>query len=106
MCSALWGALLDFTLEDTMKKLLSASVLGIALLTGSMAVAKPALNVGGKHPNLQAAQRLVEQAYEKITAAQKANEYELGGNAAKAKDLLEQVNNLLKDAAKVANEKK
>jgi hypothetical protein len=47
----------------------------------------------------------VEQAYEKITAAQKANEYQLGGNAAKAKDLLEQVNTLLKEAARVANEK-
>lgn len=90
-----------------MKKLLSASVLGLALLTGSAAMAKPAMNVSAhKHPNLAAAQRLVEQAYEKITAAQKANEYQLGGNAAKAKDLLEQVNNLLKDAAQVSNENK
>ena len=47
-------------------------------------------------------QRLVEQAYEKITAAQKANEYQLGGNAAKAKELLEEVNRLLKEAAKAA----
>lgn len=88
-----------------MKKLITSGILSITLLTGATAFAKPVLNVGKKHPNLAAAQRLVEQAYEKITAAQQANEYQLGGNAAKAKDLLEQVNNLLKEAAKVANEK-
>ena len=88
-----------------MKKLISTGILSLTLLVGATAFAKPALNIGGKHPNLAAAQRLVEQAYDKITAAQKANEYQLGGNAAKAKDLLEQVNNLLKEAAKVANDK-
>lgn len=88
-----------------MRKLISAGILGISVMIGSVAVAKPVTNVGGKHPNLAAAQRLVEQAYEKITAAQKANEYQLGGNAAKAKELLEEVNKLLKEAAKVANEK-
>lgn len=88
-----------------MKTLISAGVLGVSLTFASVAAAKPATNIGGKHPNLAAAQRLVEQAYEKITAAQKANEYQLGGNAAKAKDLLEQVNNLLKEAARTANEK-
>lgn len=90
-----------------MNKLISAGILGAILMTGATASAKPALNVSDKkHPNLAAAQRLVEQAYEKITAAQKANEYQLGGNAAKAKDLLEQVNTLLKEAAKTANENK
>ncbi len=89
-----------------MKKLISAGVLGMALCTGSFAFAKPATNISAnKHPNLAAAQQLVEQAYEKITAAQKANEYQLGGNAAKAKELLEQVNALLKEAARVANDK-
>ena len=88
-----------------MKKLLSAGVLCASMMFASVAAAKPVTNVGGKHPNLAAAQRLVEQAYEKITAAQKANEYQLGGNAAKAKDLLEQVNTLLKEAARTANEK-
>lgn len=91
-----------------MKKLTSAVVLGIALLTaGAASAEKPVTNVSAKkHKNLAAAQRLVEQAYDKITAAQKANEYQLGGNAAKAKDLLEEVNKLLKDAAIVSNENK
>lgn len=88
-----------------MKKLISAGALVMVFTLSSAAVAKPVTNVGARHPNLAAAQRLVEQAYEKITAAQKANEYQLGGNAAKAKELLEQVNNLLKEAAKTANEK-
>ncbi len=89
-----------------MRQLISAGILSVALMTGTVASAnKPVTNVSGKkHPNLAAAQRLVEQAYDKITAAQKANEYQLGGNAAKAKDLLEQANNLLKEAAKTANE--
>lgn len=90
-----------------MKKLIAAGILGLALMSGTTAFAKPATNVSAvRHPNLAAAQRLVEQAYEKITDAQKANEYQLGGNAAKAKELLEQVNNLLKEAARTANENK
>jgi hypothetical protein len=44
-----------------------------------------------------------KEAYDKITAAQKANEYDLDGHAAKAKDLLEQVNAELKAAAEAAN---
>lgn len=92
---------------DMMNKLISAGILGMVMMLGSVADAKPVQNVSAaKHPNLAAAQRLVEQAYEKITAAQKANEYQLGGNAAKAKELLEQVNTLLKEAAKTANENK
>lgn len=89
-----------------MRQLMFAGILSVSLMTGAVAAAdKPVTNVSAKkHPNLAAAQRLVEQAYDKITAAQKANEYQLGGNAAKAKDLLEQANNLLKEAAKTANE--
>lgn len=65
----------------------------------------PAENVSKrKHPNLAAAQRLTEQAYNKITAAQQANEFDLGGHAQKAKDLLDQANRELKQAAEVSNE--
>ena len=42
------------------------------------------------HPNLAAAQKLVSQAFNKLEAAQKANEYDLGGHAAKAKAFLQQ----------------
>jgi hypothetical protein len=56
-----------------------------------------------RHPNLAAAQRLVDQALNRITAAQKANEFDLGGHAAKAKMLLEEANAELKLAAEAAN---
>ncbi len=42
-----------------------------------------------KHPNLAAAQRLVSEAFNKISVAQKANEFDMGGYAAKAKELLD-----------------
>jgi hypothetical protein len=87
------------------KNRVRAAVLGVLLLVGVVATAqKPAQNVSAaKHPNLAAAQRLSEQAFNKITAAQQANEFDLGGHAAKAKDLLDQVNQQLKLAAQTAN---
>lgn len=67
-------------------------------------VAQPARNVSAaRHPNLAAAQRLAQNAYEKISAAQSANEFDMDGHAAKAKQLLEQANNELKAAAEAAN---
>jgi hypothetical protein len=84
-------------------KTVSAFILG-AVLAGGVAYAKPVDNVSAtKHPNIAAAQRLATQAWEKIGAAQKANEFDMSGHAQKAKDLLEQVNNELKLAAEAAN---
>ena len=84
-------------------KLLLGSV--ALALTMSVALAgAPVDNISGqKHPNLAAAQRLSTQAYEKISQAQQANEWDMGGHAAKAKDLLDQVNRELKEAAETAN---
>jgi hypothetical protein len=86
-------------------KSLVGAFLAVALIGGGVAVAqKPAENVSGKrHPNLAAAQRLSQQAFEKITAAQEANEWDMDGHAAKAKDLLDQANQQLKMAAEAAN---
>jgi hypothetical protein len=83
----------------------SMTVCAIALAAFSLTgAAKPTDNVSPhKHPNLAAAQRLSTQAYEKIVAAQKANEFDLNGHAQKAKDLLDQVNRELKQAAETAN---
>jgi hypothetical protein len=81
-----------------------SALFGAALLIAGFAVAQPKQNVSGaRHPNLAAAQRLSEQAFQKITAAQEANEFDLKGHAAKAKNLLEQVNNELKQAAEASN---
>lgn len=85
----------------------SKLLLGSAALALTMSVAlagAPVDNISShKHPNLAAAQRLSTQAYEKISQAQQANEWDMGGHAAKAKELLDQVNRELKEAAEVAN---
>jgi hypothetical protein len=82
------------------------SLLLLLVLTSFCAYSqKPARNVNPHHhPNLAAAQKLSREAYERVTAAQKANEWDMGGHAAKAKDLLQQVNDELKAAAEEANE--
>jgi len=82
-----------------------ASVLGTLLIAGGLAIAqRPAENVSGaRHPNLAAAQRLSQQAWEKIVEAQRANEWDMQGHAQRAKNLLDQVNNELKLAAEAAN---
>lgn len=91
-----------------MKKALSGTVLAAALLLGSVGYAQmkqPAQNISGhRHPNLAAAQRFCDQAFEKIQAAQSANEFDMDGHAAKAKELLEQASRELKEAARAANQ--
>jgi hypothetical protein len=59
-----------------------------------------------RHPNLAAAQELCVQAWLKVEEAQKANKDELGGHAQRAKELLEQVNHELKQAAEFADHRK
>ncbi|MBL0214251.1 MAG: hypothetical protein IPQ07_10225 [Myxococcales bacterium] len=58
------------------------------------------------HPNMQAANKALDVAWTKITAAQVANEFDLGGHAAKAKDAIKVAQDELKLAAETANEKK
>jgi len=83
-------------------------MVSIGLLFASLVYAQmkpPAENISGKrHPNLAAAQRLCDQAFQKISAAQQANEFDMDGHAAKAKDLLDQASRELKEAARAANE--
>jgi len=74
------------------------------LVGGAVVAQEPVRNISAKrHPNLAAAQRLSQQAFDKITAAQQANEWDMDGHAKKAKELLDQVNNELKLAAEAAN---
>ena len=58
------------------------------------------------HPNLKAAHVQVKQAMAKISAAQTANEFDMEGHAAKAKDLLEQAEHELAQAAEAATANK
>ena len=56
-----------------------------------------------RHPNLAAAQRFIEQAIAKVSAAQGANEFDMGGHAAKAKEHLDRAYEEIKLAARAAN---
>jgi hypothetical protein len=93
-----------------MNKWISTLALGVALAIPvgavfAQAAHPPAQNVGKKHPNLEAAQRLATQAYQKLAASQAANEFDEGGHAQKAKELLDQVNQQIKQAAEFDNSK-
>jgi hypothetical protein len=84
----------------------AGSIMGLSLVTAVITIAQgpPERNVSGaRHPNIAAAQRLCDQAYNKIVAAQQANEWDMDGHAQKAKDLLDQANRELKAAAEAAN---
>ena len=59
-----------------------------------------------RHPNLAEAQTFIEKAKDKITAAQKANEFDMNGHASKAKELLDRAYAEIKLAAEAANANK
>ena len=56
-----------------------------------------------RHPNLAAAQNLIERAIAKVSDAQVANEFDMKGHAAKSKELLRQAYDEIKLAAEAAN---
>jgi hypothetical protein len=80
------------------RKIALGSVLSLAMFGAGFLVAQ-----GPRHPNLEAAQRLINQAYDRITAAQQANEWDMDGHAAKAKDLLDGAKEQIRLAAMAAN---
>jgi hypothetical protein len=82
-------------------------VVSCLILTGVAFAQRPKENVNpGRHPNLAAAQRHCQDAFDRIVAAQKANEWDMNGHAQRAKDLLEKANGELKEAAQAANQNK
>jgi hypothetical protein len=58
---------------------------------------------GDKHPNLTHASEHLNLAFNDITAAQVANEYDMQGHAAKAKDLIAQAKEEIRQAREAAN---
>jgi hypothetical protein len=56
-----------------------------------------------RHPNLAEAQTLIERAIERVSAAQRDHEWDLGGHASKAKALLDDAYSEIKLAAEAAN---
>lgn len=89
-----------------MKRFASIAMMsGLALVAGAaMAQQQPVRDISARHhPNLARAQHQTDAAYQSIVAAQQANEFDLGGHAQKAKELLDQANRELKQAAEVSN---
>jgi hypothetical protein len=86
-------------------KFVSTAALAIVLgASGAgVAAAQPVNNVGHRHPNLEAAQRLSSEAYQKLALSRQANEFDEGGHALKAQELLEQANAQLGMAAQFLN---
>lgn len=84
------------------------SKLKTILITAAVAFPVGILAAGpmAGHPNMKAADKALATAWEKITAAQKANEFDMDGHAAKAKDAIKVAVDELKLAAEVANAKK
>ena len=87
----------------TSKNLLAANAIALTLLAGSVAYAQKVS--AARHPNLAAAQRMIEQATAKLSAAQEANEFDMKGHAAKAKHLIDEAYGEIKQAAEAANRK-
>jgi hypothetical protein len=73
-----------------------------AVLVAGLVVAGPLKG----HPNLKKAHNKIKAAQADLVAAQRANEYDLGGHAAKAEQLLAQAEQEITQAAEVANRKK
>lgn len=88
-------------MESSLVKILVVSFLVIGIVSTGIAV--NAVDVSARHGNLAAAQRLIEKAINKVTAAQVANEYDMAGHAARAKELLDQAYDEIKQAAMAAN---
>jgi hypothetical protein len=80
------------------------AIAGTLAIAGGLALAQPERDISARrHPNLAAAQRLTQQAWERITAAQEANEFDMHGHAQKAKEYLDRASHELKEAAEAAN---
>ena len=90
-----------------LKTRITAAVAASFLFVALAIAQRPERDVSpGRHPNIAAAQRLSQQAFERIVAAQQANEFDLQGHAQKAKELLEEANRELKMAAESANHRR
>ena len=84
--------------------LAALSFSGCAPMPMPIPAGEPVLDVSPvRHGNLAAAQQFVRQAYDRLGDAQDANHGELGGHAARAKELLHEANEEIKLAAIAAN---
>jgi hypothetical protein len=80
------------------------ALVAIAASSASLAQVAPVQNISPyHHGNLAHAQALTAEAFDYLTAAQYANNYDLGGHVGHAKELLREANAEMKLAAVYAN---
>jgi hypothetical protein len=92
-----------------LRRLLFGGALAIGLVAGGYVIGQgpPPPNVDpNRHPNLAEAQRACDHAYQKLRAAQSANEYDMQGHAKRAEQLLTDASREIKLAALTANGKR
>jgi hypothetical protein len=88
----------------TKNKTLALAVGLFVILAGLALAQPPKKNVSpAHHPHIAKAQQLSREAWQQVVDAQKANEWDMGGHAQRAKELLDKVNEELKLAAEAAN---
>jgi hypothetical protein len=88
-----------------LRKMTLSATMGLGLVASGYLLAQaphPDINAQ-RHPNLAEAQRMILGAYNKISEAQQANEDDMHGHAAHAKELLDQASRELKVAAEAAD---
>lgn len=87
------------------KFMIVSSVICISLTFGCASRAdQPVVDIGDRHGNLRDAQEHIVQAWRLVGEAQRDNNSHLGGHAERAKDLLSQANEQLREAANTANQ--
>ena len=87
--------------NSVLLSLLIVVLLGVGSL---FAQERPIDNISPQvHPHLAKAQRLCNQAYNALVEAQGANDFDMEGHAAKAKELLAEASRQMKAAALAAN---
>jgi gas vesicle protein len=87
------------------KDMLIGTALGLIVgCSGALMAQAPVVNIGDRHGNLRAAQQYIVNAWQRIDNAQVDNNYNLGGHAGRAKDLLVQADEELRLAANTANQ--
>ena len=87
------------------KEMFVGTALGLVLgCSGVLIAQQPVVDIGNRHGNLRAAQQYIQAAWQRIDSAQVDNNYNLGGHAGRAKDLLVQADEELRLAANVANQ--
>ena len=78
--------------------------MGLLALGVTMRAAEPPQNVDpARHPKLAEVQSLIKQAFDKLDEAQRSNDWDMGGHAQKAKELLKQADQEIKLAAITIN---